>query len=374
MNIGFDAKRAFCNSRGLGNYSRNTIRIMTQAFPSYSFSLFTPKIKEELNVNFPTSNIKTILPKGCYAYTPLSSLWRTSSICKEIKSNNINLYHGLSHELPYGIEKTGAKTILTMHDVIFLKHPELYHLFDRYVFKKKYKHGCDIADRIIAISQQTKLELMEYMGIDENRIDVVYQGCNPIFHQEVSEYALKQTKELYNLPNEFMLIVSAIERRKNHELILKAMREPKIDLPLVIVGRGDEYKKELIRMAKEWGVEKRITFLTNVRTETLPALYKLATLFIYPSLFEGFGIPILESLTVGTPVITSKGSCFQETGGDAAKYVSSDNEEELASTILQLLDNHELRKLMVQKGFKHIRKFSDQTIAKNLMTVYNKVL
>ena len=96
-------------------------------------------------------------------------------------------------------------------------------------------------------------------------------------------------------------------------------------------------------------------------------MYKLATLFIYPSLFEGFGIPILESLTVGTPVITSKGSCFQETGGDAAKYVSSDNEEELASTILQLLDNHELRKIMVQKGFKHIRKFSDQTIAKKYL-------
>lgn len=374
MKIGFDAKRAFCNVRGLGNYSRDTIRIMTNYFPNYDFYLFTPKVKENIKVQALQTNSKIILPKGIYSHSPLSSLWRTTSICKDIKETDIKIYHGLSHELPYGIEKTGVKSVVTMHDVIFLKNPELFPLFDRYSFKTKYLHGSRAANRVIAISQQTKLDLIEYMGLSEDDIDVVYQGCNPIFHQTIDNNSLEHVKAIYHLPNEFMLIVCAIERRKNHELILKAMRNPQIELPLVIVGRGDEYKKELIEMAQKWGLEKRIIFLDGVKTEELPALYKLATLFVYPSLFEGFGIPILESLTIGTPVITSKGSCFKETGGEAVKYVSCNDEDELAETILQVLGDTKLREEMIQKGHLHAEQFTDFSIAQNLMSVYKKVL
>lgn len=374
MRIGFDAKRAYCNTRGLGNYSRDTIRILTNHFLQDEFYLFTPKVKKGITVTAHRANSTTIMPQGIYSHSPLSSLWRTTSICKNIKEANIDLYHGLSHELPYGIEKTHAKSVVTMHDVIFLKNPELFPFFDRYSFKKKYFHGCKVADRIIAISQQTKSDLIEYMGLNEELIDVVYQGCNPIFHQSIDENLLERTRIDYQLPTDFMLIVCAIERRKNHELILKAMRNPQIDLPLVIVGRGDEYKKELIEMAQKWGIEKRLIFLNEINTDVLPTLYKLATIFVYPSLFEGFGIPILEALTVGTPVITSKGSCFKETGGDAAQYVSCNDDEELASTIIQVLNDKTLQKEMIEKGYLHAQQFSDEAIAQNIMNVYHKAL
>lgn len=373
MNIGIDAKRAYCNYRGLGNYSRDTIRIMTTHFPEENFYLFTPQIRDII-VSARQSNSTVICPKGIYSHAPFSSLWRTSTICKDIKHAKIDLYHGLSHELPYGIRKTGTKTVVTMHDIIFLKNPELYPFFDRYLFKKKYLHGCEVADRIIAISQQTQSDLIEYMGVHADKIDIVYQGCNPIFHQPIEEKTLEQVKKEYHLPSEYMLIVCAIERRKNHELILKAMRNPKIELPLVIVGRGEEYKKELIEMAEKWKIGKRLIFLEAVKTEVLPAIYKLATLFVYPSLFEGFGIPILEALTTGTPVITSKGSCFKETGGEAALYVSCDDEEELSSTILQILENKNLQEKMIEDGYKQAQLFSDEAIARNLMNVYKKVL
>lgn len=374
MNIGFDAKRAFCNSRGLGNYSRDTIRLLSEQYPANRYSLFTPRINESIRWNYNTECASTELPQGIFSKKLFSSLWRTKNICEDIKRLNIDVYHGLSHELPYGIEKTGTKTVVTMHDLIFLKNPELFPLFDRYSFKKKYTHGCKTADRVIAISEETKRDLIEFMQEDESRIDVVYQGCNPIFHQPVEERELEEVKKRFSLPNQFMLIICAIERRKNHELILKAMRNPQLDIPLVIVGRPSEYKNHLDELIREYHLENRVIFLNAMPTEALPALYKLASVFVYPSLFEGFGIPILESLTMGTPVVTSEGSCFRETGGDAARYIDNSDADQLAATLIDILQHEDLQQEMVAKGFAHAQKFSDESIARNLMSVYNKIL
>ena len=373
MRIGFDAKRAFCNTRGLGNYSRDTIRLLTEQFPENDYTLFTPKIKESIRWNYNEQCASTVLPQGIHAKSIFPSLWRTRGICKDIERLDLDIYHGLSHELPYGIEKTRTKTVVTMHDLIFLKNPELFPLFDRYSFRKKYIHGCKTADRVIAISEETKRDLMELLHEEESRIDVVYQGCNPVFHQPVEEAEFEAVRQKYALPNEFMLIICAIERRKNHELILKAMRHPQLDLPLVIVGRPSEYKKHLEELIHEYGLENRVIFLDAMPTTALPALYKLASVFVYPSLFEGFGIPILESLTMGTPVVTSEGSCFRETGGDAAKYVDCNNPDQLAETLIDVLQHQEVRDGMVAAGLAHAQKFTDRAVAHNLMSVYKKI-
>lgn len=374
MKIGFDAKRAFCNSRGLGNYSRDTIRLLSQQCPEHDYTLFTPKINDNIKWSYNCECTSVVKPQGLFAKKIFSSIWRTWNICDDIKRLDLDIYHGLSHELPYGIERTRTKRVVTMHDLIFLKNPELFPLFDRYSFKKKYTHGCKTADKVIAISEETKRDLIEYMHEDESRIEVVYQGCNPVFHQPVSEQTLEEIRNQYALPKDFMLIICAIERRKNHELILKAMRHPQLDLPLVIVGRPSDYKKHLDELIHEYGLENRVIFLDAMPTSALPALYKLATVFVYPSLFEGFGIPILESLTMGTPVVTSEGSCFRETGGEAAKYVDCNNSDQLAETLLQVLQHEEIQKEMVAAGLAHAQKFSDESIARNIMSVYKQIL
>ncbi len=374
MKIGFDAKRAFCNSRGLGNYSRDTIRLLSQQCPEHDYTLFTPKINDNIKWSYNCECTSVVKPNGLFAKKIFSSIWRTWNICDDIKRLDLDIYHGLSHELPYGIEKTRTKRVVTMHDLIFLKNPELFPLFDRYSFKKKYTHGCKTADKVIAISEETKRDLIEYMHEEESRIEVVYQGCNPVFHQPVSEQTLEEIRNQYALPKDFMLIICAIERRKNHELILKAMRHPQLDLPLVIVGRPSDYKKHLDELIHEYGLENRVIFLDAMPTSALPALYKLATVFVYPSLFEGFGIPILESLTMGTPVVTSEGSCFRETGGEAAKYVDCNNSDQLAETLLQVLQHEEIQKEMVAAGLAHAQKFSDESIARNIMSVYKQIL
>ena len=369
--IGFDAKRAFYNQRGLGNYSRNVIRILSQQEPDNDYVLFTPAIKN--TIPFPSpSNCLIKKPAGWF-WTTFSAAWRTFGQCREIREEKLDIYHGLSHELPYGIEKSGVRTVVTMHDVIFLTHPELYPFFDRQLYKQKYARACKIADKIIAISRQTKRDLIEYLHIEEHRIEVVYQGCEPLFKQQLTEEAQKNIILKYHLPADYMLIVGAIERRKNHELILKAMHVGSLDLPIVIIGRPSEYKNELLRLISLYKLEKRVLFLYPVAMDELPAIYQAATLFLYPSLYEGFGIPIIEAMVSGVPVITSKGSCFEETGGDAACYVSPDDAWELAFAIRQITEDGSLAARMVEKGRIHASVFSDENIAKSLMSVYENL-
>ena len=368
LKIGFDAKRAFYNHRGLGNYSRETIRIMNEQAGQNDYLLFTPKTKNA--IQFPLGpTCRIVKPSGLWD-TSFSSAWRTFGQCKEIKAEQLDIYHGLSHELPYGIEKIKVRTVVTMHDVIFLKNPELYPFFDRYTFRKKYSRACAIADKIVAISQQTKNDIIEYLPVDEQKIVVVYQGCNPVFKKSIPEETKQSVIRKYNLPDNYLLIVGAIERRKNHELILKALHVGKLDIPLVIIGRPSAYKNELIRLISQYHLENKVIFLYPVETTELPAIYQSATLFVYPSLYEGFGIPILEALTSCVPVITSKGSCLEETGGDATCYVSPDDPEELADAIRRITENNEITAQMIAKGQTHSLLFSDENIAQALLAIY----
>ena len=219
MRIGYDAKRAFNNHRGLGNYSRETLRILASHFPDLQLNLFTPKIDSSIRFDRP-QNANIIQPKRHF----MTSLWRTFGITKEAERCHLDLYHGLSHELPVGIEKTCIPTVVTMHDLIFIRHPELYPFIDRTFYKTKYLRSCRVADRIIAVSQQTKNDLIELANIREEKISVVYQGCHPLFCNHLSESQKEIVKNKYHLPDTFLLNVGAIEPRKNQLLILKALK------------------------------------------------------------------------------------------------------------------------------------------------------
>lgn len=369
MKIGLDAKRAFFNNRGLGNYSRDTIRILTTEVPQNDYFLFTPKTKG--GRSFEQGGAKVVAPTTFFSRM-LPSLWRTYNCSSDVKRLGLDVYHGLSNELPYGLPKSVA-TVVTIHDLIFLKNPELYPFFDRYTFRKKYVRSCQVADRVVAISEETKKDLVELVEVDEKKVDVVYQGCNPIFSQSVDDETKAAVRDRYSLPSSFMLIVCAIEKRKNHELILEAMHIGQIDVPLVVVGRPSTYKDELMELIYKYKLEQRVIFLHQVPMEDLPVLYRLASLFVYPSHFEGFGIPILEAMTCQTPVITSTGSCFEETGGAAACYVDSHDAEAMSEAIKKILGDVSLAQEMVEAGNLQAAKFSDASIAKAMTDVYAKL-
>ena len=368
MRIGFDAKRAFNNHRGLGNYSRDTIRIMSSSFPENQHFLYTPKIDRSILFDCP-DNAKIILPTNKIDRS-LSALWRSFGIVSEIKKNDIDVFHGLSHELPWGIEKTKTRSIVTMHDLIFVRQPELYPFFDRKMYKIKYFHSCQIADKVIAISEQTKQDLIELANVDESKIHVVYQGCSPIFQHKCSDERKQHVRQKYNLPENFMLNVGAVEKRKNQMLILKAMKANNIDLPLVIVGKETEYAKTLHDFIVSNNLQKKVLMLHHVDFQDFPTIYQSASLFIYPSLSEGFGIPVIEALHSNVPVITSNQACLKESGGTGSHYVSPTDETDLANAIEKILCDQNLQQEMIGKGKEHVKKFSDATIAKSLMDIY----
>lgn len=368
MKIGFDAKRAFCNYRGLGNYSRNAFSALTEYFPDNEYYLFTPETKQAFaGLSFPHSQ----------KITPSTSLfpnyWRSYGCKNEIQKLNLDIYHGLSHELPFGIERTNAKSVVTIHDLIFLTHPQLYPWIDRKLYEKKYYRSAFASDKIIAISQQTKLDLMELWQIPEDKIEVVYQGCSPQFLQSCSSEKLEQVRQTYHLPSQYLLHVGTVERRKNQEVIIHAMKDFKLGIPLVLAGRHTDYVKDLWAIDADF-VRKNVIFLENFADADLPAIYQNASLFIYPSLYEGFGIPILEALSSRIPVITSEGRCLREAGGDGALYISANDSEHLAEKITKILEDSELYKQMVQQGYLQIQKFTPSAIATNLMNVYNSLL
>ena len=370
MNIAFDAKRAFHNSRGLGNYSRDVIRLFNTFHPEHNYFLFNPHSRNNIAFPLPPNNFE-VTPRSV-AGRLFSGLWRSSGMCAQIKSLDIDTYHGLSQELPWGIEITRAQRIVTMHDAIFMRYPQLYPTTYRSIFIRKNIHACKTADKIIAISRQTKEDLLAFFQADERKIHVVYQGCNRIFRKPVSQEQREAVRRKYRLPNNFILNVGAIEKRKNAGRIIEALHIGNIDIPLVIVGAPTDYKKELLAGIDKWRLDKQVLFLHNVPSADLPALYSMSSVFVYPSLFEGFGIPILEALCVGTPVITSSGGCFREAGGPGSAYVNPNSAEELADALQSILTDSALREGMIAQGKHFAENFSDEKIMNQLMEVYLK--
>lgn len=376
MKIGFDAKRAFSNYTGLGNYSRSTLKNLTEHFPENEYFLYNPRVPDEHQIHFLDlphhAKIHIKIPQTFF-FEIFSSAWRRYGISSDIVRDGIDLYHGLSHEIPVNIHKTGIKSIVTIHDLIFKVFPEYYKLADRKIYDQKFRHACETADGIIAISECTKQDIIKFYNIEPKKIKVIYQGCSEIFERNCSEEDKSKVRSKYNLPSEFLLSVGSIERRKNSKLILEALLKLPSEIKLVIVGKETEYCNELKKFIAEHSMEERVLFLHSVSFEELPSIYQLAKIFIYPSRYEGFGIPILEALNSGVPVIAARGSCLEEAGGSGSMYIDPDDSEALADAITGVLKNSEIENL-VEENKKFASKFSSKNIAENLMNYYKEIL
>jgi glycosyltransferase involved in cell wall biosynthesis len=371
MILGFDAKRFFHNKTGLGNYSRDLIRILVQYHPENSYLLYNPKPKKIDRIPVDGKIIIEHLPES-KKDKKLSSLWRLFSISTQIKKDKVDLYHGLSGEIPIGLNKSQVKTVVTIHDLIFMRYPNLYSFFDRKIHYYKFKYAANKADLVIAISEQTKKDIITYLKINPHKIKVIYQGCAPIFKEEIPAEFIEFTRNKYLLPTKFILNVGTIEKRKNVLSVIKAIKE--IDTQLVIIGKKTAYFNEINTFISENKLQNKVIFLENVELKELASIYRMASVFIYPSVFEGFGIPIIEALYSKTPVITSKGGCFSEAGGENSIYIDALNTEEIKVKLEEVLANPEKREAMKQKGHEFVQKFNDENIAKEWIETYHEVM
>ena len=366
MRIGFDAKRVFFNRSGLGNYSRNIILSLYNFYSDNQYFMFTPSNDGHLF----SEALPAISPQGFSAIFP--SLWRYNGLGKTAGKYNLDVFHGLSNELPRDVRYAGAKSAVTVHDVIFMRFPQWYRRHDRWFYERKTAFACEHADAVIAVSEQTKEDLMQFFKVKEAKIKVIRQPCNPVFEQPVTEEEKQTVSEKLHLPNRFVLMVGNIEERKNHLTVINALHHHKIDIPLVIVGRNSDYALQIKKYIAQNNI-KNIHFQHDVLSEDLPSVYALAAVCLYPSFFEGFGIPVAESLWCGTPVITSNIPCFHETAGDAALFINPHREEEIAQAIHTVLENEKLRTQMREKGRAHVSKFSTKAIAAEMIKLYKEL-
>lgn len=374
MRIGFDGKRAVQNNTGLGNYSRYIIDILSQYYETNEYIIYAPTQRENkaLSKILEKRNIQTVYPATSF-WRKCRSLWRVWGIKMQLKQDHLSIFHGLSNELPLSISKSGTKSIVTIHDLIFLRYPQFYTWIDRHIYAYKYRKACENSDRIIAISEMTKRDIITFWKIDEQKIDVVYQGCHPNFKLQASEKQKEEIREKYQLPQKYILNVGSIESRKNLLLIVKALEYIPDDIVLIAVGKRTPYTDTVEEYINSHKLNDRVHLLHNIPFQELPVLYQLAQLFVYPSFFEGFGIPIIEAIHSGIPVIAATGSCLEEAGGPDSIYINPNDEKELAEKINILLSSPEIVSTMIEKGRKYVERFSENVIAQDIMHVYQKV-
>lgn len=276
--------------------------------------------------------------------------------------------------MPLGAKPKGIKYVVTVHDLIYERFPDLYPALDRKIYRGKTLSAFLKADKIIAISEQTKRDLVQFYHIDAAKIEVVYQDCDPQFSVPVSTEIKKAVQAKYALPAHFLLSVGTLETRKNTKIILQALLQLPEAVKLVLVGKPTSYAGALKAFITQHKLEHRVQLLHEVSFAELPALYQLSEIFIYPSIFEGFGIPVIEALKSAVPVIAATGSCLEEAGGPGSLYFDPEDPDALAASILKLWRQADAKQLQVAEGLNYAQKFSAAQFASATMAVYATTL
>ena len=376
MKIGFDAKRIVRNHTGLGSYSRTLVNALSALGTADELLLYAPdegdpQLRRQIE---PRPNVHFVYPSRPLPFGGkfgMAARWREKTIVEQLKADGIELYHGLSGELPAGLKQAGIRSIVTIHDLIFLRHPEYYHWWDAKLYRQKFLRTLKEADRIVAISECTKRDILHYGHFPEDRIDIIYQSCSTRFAHPADEHISQRVHAEYDLPVHYILSVGTIEERKNILLAVKALRHLPADLSLVVLGRPTKYLDKVRRYIAEQQLDHRVRFLHGVPNDALPAIYQMAAAFVYPSRYEGFGIPIIEAIQSGLPVVAAKGSCLEEAGGPASLYVDPDDDRALAEALQTALAERESR---VAASRDYVRRFENSDVARQMMDEYRRAL
>jgi len=374
MRLGFDAKRIFSNSTGLGSYSRAVVSALKSEHPLHQYHLYAPRLSEE------TWNEDFLDESAYQLHQPArgsKNSWRNRRIVKDLKRDNIDLYHGLSNELPVRINRSNIKTVVTIHDVLFKEFPSEFPLVDRLIYQRKWKRSCKMADAVVTVSEATKKALFNYYQVPFKKIVVIPPIVDSEYGREHSAEQVAKTKNRYDLPERYLLYVGEVRERKNLMLLMEAydMLSEDERIPIVVVGKGKGYKNKVEKFVESKAWADQVKWVDSfVPTKHLRIFYRLATAFVYPSLGEGFGIPVAESLLSKTAVITSNTTSLPEAAGPDSICINPKRAIELKEAIQEVLSNEEKRKGMEEKGFTYAQRFVDGSATQNLMALYERLV
>jgi len=292
-----------------------------------------------------------------------------------IQQEKINLFHGLHYSFPL---MKPCPTIVTIHDLTYFTHPEMHIFIKRFYFKFFIKQACKRVDNILVVSTNTQTDLLNLVNCDPEKITVTPLGVDGIYFKNQSDVELEKTRQKYDLPENFILFMGLIEPRKNVPLLIRAylnlVDNFHINQHLVIAGRWGWESKIILEEIDQHPQKSRIHFLGYVDENDKPSLYKLAEIFVYPSAYEGFGLPVLEALASGTPVISSDVSSMPEIVRTNGLLINPNDQPALQNAMYSLINDSRQREIFSTNGKKRAQEYSWESTVNQTLLAYEKVL
>lgn len=373
--LGFDAIRALHNGTGLGNYARLLLAGLAEAAPDRELHLYTPRQAEPRFARLAEMvGGLTHAPDSPWRMPVARNLWRTFRIGRDARRDGIELYHGLTQELPRDLPGTGIRSVLTVPDLLYVTQPHRFNAIDRRSYRWRYRWSVQQADAIIAISSGTRDDLVQHFGVPSSKIVVLPPAVDPSFAAPTDPAAQMAVRERHGLPERYVIVVGTLEPRKNQQLAIAALAEPAAHgLELVLVGRDGGSARSLRQLAEQLGVGSRVHILTEVGAGDLPHLVAGARVAAYLSEAEGFGMPIIEAQAAGVPVVASRGGNLEDAGGRAARYVAADDAAALARAWQELSADGVVREQVISDSRAHAATFECRALAVRLLAIYDAV-
>ena len=350
---------------GIGSYTADLVASTIQYGGPHSYVYLTnggsPKLPLDGRLNLQQWLVEVKHP-----------LWEQLHLPTELSDRGVDLYHSTLFTCPIVRQ---VPSIITLHDMIPETHPELCSQGYLSFYKARIGPSLRAAERVVTTSEFAKREIMKHLKVPSEKVHVIYQGIGKEFSPE-SRSRLPEVRKKYQLPERYALFVGMLDTRKNvGRLILAFGQAAKeiADLHLVIVGRKDDPSFSLEEPIRNCGAPGRIIQPGYVASEDLPALYAGAEVFVFPSLSEGFGRPVVEAMASGVPVVTSERSSLPEISGDAALLVDPADTGAIADGVLRLCKDAELRKRFVERGLKRAAEFTQEQFGRRLVEFYNSI-
>ncbi len=369
MQIAIEARVLSGKRLGVARYLYNLLRFFPEISDSNQFYLYADYRPIDQSIQHPQIHYRTL--KG-----PRRFLWRHFLLPLEQYKKHFDLLFVPSYSVP--LLKMG-KTVVTIHDIIPLKHPEWSRRNERIRFATTVKRLAHKVDSIIAASEATKNDLLEFTRTDPNKIEVIYLGVDDHFKVLDKKAEFENFSKKFNLLVPFILYVGAIHPRRNIKRLLEAFRLLKLDTKtehkLVLIGTffQSSWKQQIQQYIQQKKLENEIIWLDYITDEELVQFYNFADVFIYPSLYEGFGLPVLEAMACGTPVVTSNSTSLSEVAGDAALLVNPFEIEEIAEALKTIIWKKDIKIGLIEKGKKRASLFTWQKAAQQTIQLFEKI-
>lgn len=303
---------------------------------------------------------------------PARPFWDHVLIPAAAASRDLDLFFSPLSVVPRFLH---VPTVVTVHDLGFLRFQAVQPLKYRWYWRATLQRAARVADRLIAVSQSTALDMVQLLRVDPKKIDMIYEAADPFFLREPSPEEESRIMRSLGLERGYILTVGTLEPRKNYNTVLQVLdrlREQRPQLRLVIVGSAGWLCEDIVRAIR--GDPERIRWLDHADNGTLRVLYRGASVFLFPSLYEGFGLPVLEAMACGTPVVTSNASSLPEVAGEAAICTPAQDTQALLRAVLGLLKDEPLREEYRRKGYEQVRRFSWERAAKTTWETFEKAL